>query len=314
MILITGGGGFYGRNIARFLVDQGKEVLLLQRSPYEVPSFLTPFWDKQVKGVRGDVQSLPFLMGLVKDYHVESIIHLAGVSRAAKLAVHEIIQVNVHGTVNVLETARILGLRRVTFASSNTVYHGMRNPPKGPYREDLDLPVISPAAGFIPYTKKAAEQLCLLYAKEYNLGVCLIRGGNGYGPGSHRSNPPDILVPDAVQGKRVDFSHVPENSTLAPVYSKDLAKGYGLVHLSESPKHFIYNISSGNMYTFSELVGMIKDLVPGAEIRLGPSSKEGTPYCPSIERAKDDVGYVPEYPDLKKGISAYIDFLTCGRY
>jgi UDP-glucose 4-epimerase len=314
MILITGGGGFYGRNIARFLVDKGKDVLLLQRSPYEVPSFLAPFWDKQVKGIRGDVQSLPFLMGLVKDYHVESIIHLAGVSRAAKLPVHEIIQVNVQGTVNVLETARILGLRRVTFASSNTVYYGKKNPPKGPYQEDLDLPVISQVGGFIPYTKKAAEQLCLLYSKEYKLSVCMIRGGNGYGPGSHRSNPPDILVPDAVQGKPVDFSHVPENSTLAPVYSKDLAKGYGLVHLSESPKHQVYNISSGTMYTFSEVVGMIKDLIPGADIRLGPASKDVTLYCPSIERAKEDVGYMPEYADLKKGISAYVEYLKHGRY
>jgi UDP-glucose 4-epimerase len=314
MILITGGGGFYGRNIARFLVDQGKKVLLLQRSPFEVPSFLAPFWDNQVKGIRGDVQSLPFLMDLVKAHHVESIIHLAGVSRAAKLPVHETIQVNVQGTVNVLETARLLGLRRVTFASSNTVYHGMKNPPKGPYPEDLDLPAVSPVGGFIPYTKKAAEQLCLLYSKEYKLSVCLVRGGNGYGPGSHRSNPPDILVPDAVQGKSVDFSHAPENGTLAPVYSKDLAKGYGLLHLSESLKYPIYNISSGNRYTFSEVVGMIKDLIPDADIRLGPPSKDVSLYYPSIERAKEDVGYVPEYGDLKKGIRAYVEYLRQGKY
>jgi UDP-glucose 4-epimerase len=314
MILITGGGGFYGRNIARYLVDRGKEVLLLQRSPFEVPSFLAPYWEKQVKGIRGDVQSLPFLMGLVREYHVESIIHLAGASRAGKLPVHEIIQVNLIGVINILETARIFGLRRVTFASSNTVYQGKKDPPKGLYHEDLDLPVISGRGGFIPYTKKAAEQMCMLYAQEYHLSVCVVRGGNGYGPASHRANPPDIMVPDALQGKPIDFSHTPENGTLAPVYSKDLAKGYGLLHLAESLHHSIYNISSGNMYTFSEVVGIIKDLIPGAEIRLGPSSPHVSPYRPSIERAKEDVGYIPEYADLKKGISAYIDYLKYGRY
>ena len=271
MILITGGGGFFGRNIARYLVDKGKEVLLLQRSPFEVPSFLAPYWEKQVKGIRGDVQSLPFLMGLVREYHVESIIHLAGASRAGKLPVHEIIQVNLIGVINILETARIFGLRRVTFASSNTVYQGKKDPPNGLYHEDLDLPVISARGGFIPYTKKAAEQMCMLYAQEYHLSVCVVRGGNGFGPASHRANPPDIMVPDALQGKPVDFSHTPENSTLAPVYSKDLAKGYGLLHLAESLHHYIYNISSGNMYTYSEVVGIIKDLIPGAEIRLGTS-------------------------------------------
>jgi UDP-glucose 4-epimerase len=314
MILITGGGGFYGRNIAKYLVDRGKEVLLLQRSPFEVPSFLAPHWDKQVRGIRGDIQSLPFLMGLVRDYHVESIIHLAGASRAGKLPVYEIIQVNLIGVVNILETARIFGLRRVTVASSNTVYQGKKDLPKGLYHEDLDLPVISARGGFIPYTKKAAEQICMLYAQAYHLSVCLVRGGNGYGPASHRANHPDIMVPDALQGKLVDFSHTPENGTLAPVYSKDLAKGYGLLHLAESLNHSIYNISSGNMYTYAEVVRMIKDLIPRAEIHLGTGSPDVTPYCPSIERAKEDVGYIPEYADLKKGISAYIDYLKYERY
>jgi nucleoside-diphosphate-sugar epimerase len=314
MILVTGGGGFFGRNIARYLVDRGKKVLLLQRSPYEVPSFLAPYWDKEIKAIRGDVQSLPFLMGLVKEYGVESIIHLAGASRAGNLPVHEIIQVNVMGVINVLEAARIFGLRRVTFASSNTVYQGKKDPPEGLYHENLDLPVISGHGGFIPYTKKAAEQMCILYAKEYHLSVCVVRGGNGYGPASHRANPPDIMVPDAVQGKPVDFSHTPENGTLAPVYSKDLAKGYGLLHLAESLKHSIYNISSGNMYTYSDVVRMIKEHIPGAEIRLGPASPNVAPYRPSIERAKDDVGYAPDYPDFKEGVAAYIEYLKHGTY
>ena len=314
MILITGGGGFFGRNIAKYLVDQGKQVLLLQRSPFEIPSFLAAHWDKQVKAVRGDVQSLPFLLGLVKDYDIESIIHLAGISRGAKLPAHEIIQVNVTGTVNVLEAARIFRLRRVTFASSNTIYHGINNPPDGPYKEDLDLPVVNTRGGFIPYTKKAAEQLCLLYSKEYNLSVCLVRGGNGYGPASRYDNPPDVMVPDAFQGKAVDFRHTPENSTLTPVYIKDLARGYGLVHLAESPGHNIYNISSGKRYAFSEIVQMIKEFLPRAEIHLGPPSAHVDLFCPSIERARNDLGYVPDYPDFREGLRAYIDYLKFGKY
>ncbi len=124
----------------------------------------------------------------------------------------------------------------------------------------------------------------------------------------------DVMVPDALQGKAVDLTRLPENSYVAPVYAKDLAKGYALVHLAESPQHFIYNISSGNMYTFSQVREIIRELIPGAEIRLGPASPGAVPYCPNIERARQDVGFVPDYADLKQGIRAYIDYLRKDNY
>jgi len=317
MILITGGGGFYGRNIARYLLDRGKEVLLLQRSPVQVTPFLAPFWDKQLKAVKGDVVNLPHLMSLVKKYNVESIIHLALAAdrqgRKSEVPFYQVMQINLQGTINILEAAHIFGLRRVTFASSNTVYFGKNELPKGLYHEDLDVPVLGHWKHTTP-SKKAGEQICLMYAKEYNLSVCMIRGGTGYGPGSHGANPPDVMIPNALEGKPVDLTHLPENSTFTPVYIKDLAKGYGLIHLAESPKHHIYNISSGNMYTFSEIARTVKEIIPKADIRLGSPSPEVVPFCPSIERAKEEFGYSPDYADIKKGIMAYIDYLRNGTY
>jgi UDP-glucose 4-epimerase len=316
MILLTGGGGLYGVNIAWYLANRGKEVLLLQRSPFQAPSFLAPYWDKQVKGVRGDVQDLPFLMGLVKDYHVESLIHLAGTwpGGGREVPVHQALQVNIGGTINVLEAARIFGLRRVTFASSNSLYHGMRTPPNGPYHEDLDLSA-SRHIGYIPCMKRAGEQICLLYAEQYNMSVCLIRGGRGYGPNKPSASMPlQRMVLNALEGKPTDMTGMPENRTEAPVYVKDLARGYGLLHLADSLKHPIYNISSGNSYSLLEFARTVREIIPGAEIRLGPASPDEEAFCPDITRAKEDVGYIPEYAGVKEGIQAWIDFLRDGKY
>lgn len=316
MILITGGGGLYGVNIAWYLANRGKEVLLLQRSPFQVPSFLAPYWDKQVKGVRGDVQDFPHLMGLVRGYHVDSIIHLAAVweRKGVELPLYHALQVNIGGLIHVLEAARIFGLRHVTFASSNTVYHGMRTPPDGPYHEDLDLPALT-NIGHVSCMKKAGEQICLLYAKQYNLSVCMIRGGRGYGPNKPvGSMPLQKMVLNALEGKPTDFTDLPGNSTEAPVYVKDLARGYGLLHLAEPAKHNVYNISSGNSYSLSELAQVVRDIIPTAEIRLGPPSPDVISYIPNIERAKNDVGYVPEYADVKEGIKAWIDYIREGKY
>ena len=315
MILITGGGGLYGLNIAWYLANRGKKVLLLQRSPFQVPSFLAPFWEKEVKGIRGDIVSLPFLMGLARDFEFESIIHLAAVweGRGGEVAPYQAIEVNIRGTVNVLEVARVFRLRRVTFASSNTVYHGMNAPPMGPYHEDLDLPAYS--VGYIPCTKKAAEQICLLYAGEYKMSVCMVRGGRGYGPTMHWGRMPiERMVFPSLEGKPADLKNLPENNTLAPVHVKDLARGYGLLHLAESLKHTVYNISSGNSYTFSAIAQIVKEIIPGADIRSGPSSARVEPYCPSIQRAREDVGYIPEYADLREGIRAWIRYLKEGTY
>ena len=77
MILITGGGGFFGLNTARSLVDRGQELLLLQRRPAQPPAFLAPYWGKQVKQATGSIVDLPFLFGVMKSYPIDSIIHAA---------------------------------------------------------------------------------------------------------------------------------------------------------------------------------------------------------------------------------------------
>ena len=137
MILITGGMGFIGLHLAYHLANRGEKTLLLGPRAVEPPSFLASFWDNAVKGVSGDILDLPNLLKLIKEHSVDSIIHAANIKSGS---LYKILRINLEGTANVLEAARIFDLRRLTFISSVTVYRGSKAELLG---EDIDLPVLS---------------------------------------------------------------------------------------------------------------------------------------------------------------------------
>jgi len=86
MILITGGGGYLGLNISLSLTRAGQDVLLVQRHAQQRSAWLAEFWDKHIRQANGSVLDLPFLLGAIKDYGVESIIHGAFDTKAIRNA------------------------------------------------------------------------------------------------------------------------------------------------------------------------------------------------------------------------------------
>jgi len=313
MILITGGGGLLGLNLAYDLAVQGKEVLLLQRHPTEMPPFLEPYYGKQVKDVAGNILDWPVMSELMKRYSIESIVHAAAVwpGRLGTRSLHDVVSINVTATVNMLEIARIFGLRRVTFISSTTVYLDMDLDTE--CREDMKLPVTPPGA--IPATKKASEQICSLYTAEYGLSVPIIRVSRIYGPTAHwRINPMERMVINAVEGQPADVRDTYDGTYTCTIHAKDCAKGISIIHLKEHLKCDIYNLSDGNFITYREVSDIIQDLIPDAQIDLGTEKKQEVQHPRvNIERLKAE-GWTPEYADLRKGLGAYINYLRAGIY
>lgn len=82
VIMIAGGSGFLGYNVARSLADRGEEVLLVQRHPVH-PPLLESYWEREVRQAAGDITDLSVLLGLAKAYSVESIIHAAHATAGA---------------------------------------------------------------------------------------------------------------------------------------------------------------------------------------------------------------------------------------
>ena len=311
MIMIAGGSGFFGVNVARCLAARGHEVLLAQRHPIPPPVLLENYCQRQVRQAAGDIVDLPFLLGLVKKFSVDSIIHAAHATAGLhhEFPLYQTVRVQIQGLMNCLEAARLMDLRRVTFISSVDLYRGL--PAQcDVWHEDAYLPPLS--FSDVGNKKRAAEQISLLYAKAYGLSVASVRVGHNYGPACDWQEE-NQMIANALAGVTGEYPGIPANRRRHTVYAKDSAEGTCLIHLAESLKHYIYNLSDGGHPTMEEVREAVREVVPGAEIRLAPPGKEKTEYRPvSMQRMKEEFGFVPL--DVRLGVKACVDFMKEGKY
>jgi nucleoside-diphosphate-sugar epimerase len=316
MILITGGGGFLGLNIARSLVQRGKEVLLVQRHAIQPHPILAPYWDRQVKQAAGSVLDWPFLFGLVKQYSVESIIHGAFDTgtvtkpETMKTGLHQLVQVELEGSKNILEVARNAGLRRVTFISSVDCYRGWPHECEV-WHEDAYLPPVS----FSPISncKRATEQIGFLYSKTYEFSFVALRVGRVYGPAASHPDPIRVMVENAAASKPTDLSKVTGSTRGHTVYAKDVGEATSIIHLAKSLQYHIYNVSDGTNPTMLEVAQVVREFIPDAKITLGPPGQEKPLHSGvDVKRMKEEFGF--GFRHLRAGIEDYIAWLKSGKY
>jgi UDP-glucose 4-epimerase len=170
--LVTGGAGFIGSNIVGLLVRQGHEVTVLDNLQSGYRQNLDPY--PRVRFVEGDVRDAAAVTRCAAG--AEVIFHLAasvGNTRSIENPIADS-QINVLGTLNVLEAARHGGTRKVVFSSSAGIFGELKTLP---IREDHPVEPDSPYGA----SKLGAEKLCLAYAKLYPLEAVCLRYFNVYG-------------------------------------------------------------------------------------------------------------------------------------
>jgi UDP-glucose 4-epimerase len=312
VILVTGGMGFIGLHVARELVEAGQDVVITRYRATREPEFIAGHLGKEVAVETLDVTDLARLFEVMHRYRIDSVIHLA-VPGLGALGPAEDARVNVGGLVSLLEASRILGVRRVSLASSVAVYAGS---PQRPHREDDPLPLHSPnpTSAF----KKAFEILGGHFAERTGLEVVALRIGGVYGPLYHSmANLPSRLVHAAVRGRPLELAGarggVPYKEDATDLcYVKDCAKGMALVHLAPSLAHRVYNLSGGRAVTNGELAEAVERAVPGARFELRSRSEDQAGPPPSamdISRVSSELGFRPQYP-LERAIPDYVAWLA----
>lgn len=184
--LVTGATGFIGRHLVEKLVHAGATVRAVSRSADTLSS--TP----DVERVVADLYDLDSLEQVMSG--VDVVYHLAGVgSPASSFAdVPELFQVNAVGTHNVLEAARLSGVRRVVTASSAAVYGAI---------DSLAISEDAPLKPTSSYglSKLAQEQACDMYSRVHGLETLSLRLFNVYGPGEDFSESNRKLIPMIVR-------------------------------------------------------------------------------------------------------------------
>jgi UDP-glucose 4-epimerase len=315
MVLITGGMGFIGLHTARKFLDVGENVVITRFRAWREPSFLKEEFGKRVIVKNLDTTSPFDCLSLVREHKVDSIVHLAMPGLAA-LSPAEDFRVNMLGLINLLEAARVAGVRRFTIGSSVAVYGGLA----GPFREEQALNVESASA--TSAFKKAFEILALHYADRTKLDVIALRIGVIWGPLYHSmKNMPSRMIHGAMQGGTVDLTReagVPggpccEDDETDLCYVKDCAKAIRMVQMATTLKHRIYNVGSGKPTSNAQLREAVLKTVPGVRIILQPG--RSTECCTNayleISRLHADTGYEPEFT-LESGVADYVKWLSAG--
>ena len=296
--------GMVGCHAARELLDRGDEVAFFDLAPRA--DFIRRVVGADVPVTRGDVRELPGVLEAVQAFKPDVLIHTAGlIGGVAQQLPFRGFEINVMGTINVVEAARLTGVRRFIQASTLGVVD--RSAPQlAPIAEEFQLGGNDSVYGT---SKVASEQILRAYAKHYRMELALLRfaGVYGYGHfagGSGVGRSTWDLVTAAIEGRPgVIGAGIPDANEM--VYIKDLARGVAkAVHAGTLPHH-TYNLGTGEIVTPDDVVAGLRQTYPGftaARPAGYAGGKVGQFLQPfDISRAKAELGYEVRY-DLAAGL------------
>lgn len=217
-ILITGGGGFMGSSLVSTFLARGEKVVVFSRS-------VTPTGGNastRLVRVRGDVANWHDVLNVVKDHGIESIAHLAAMLTVPSEAnPWASINTNAIGTYNVLEAARLFGVKKVVMTSS-----------MGSYNVTADTVVteetVQRPATIYGCCKVFAELIGLYYHDKFGIDFRGVRVPHIVGPGAKTPSLGQYapwLIEAAVKGESFEV-WVPETFVLPMLYVKDVIRGF----------------------------------------------------------------------------------------
>lgn len=189
--LVTGGAGFIGSNIIEELLKRGHEVRVLDNFSTGRRDNLKEF-ENDIELIEGDIRSYHTVVQSVKG--IEVILHQAALPSVPRSIKDPITtnDVNIGGTLNILDAAKENGVRRFVFASSSSVYG---DNPELPKHEDMTPNPLSPYA----VSKLTGEKYCQVFSKIYGLETVCLRYFNVFGPKQDPNSQYSAVIPKFIK-------------------------------------------------------------------------------------------------------------------
>ena len=294
--LITGGAGFIGSHLVKELVRQGQQVTVFDNLSGGKLENLAPVADK-IRFIKGDIRDNSALNEACKG--VDYIHHFAALISVAESMSkpQETSEINVQGTVNVLEAARANHVKRVVFASSAAVY-GTR--PELPYAETTPIDCQSPYA----WSKQSGAELCQLYTKAYGQEAVALRFFNVYGTGQNPNSAYAAVIAKFMQLAAdnqllgIDWDGLQSRDF---VNVQDVVAANLLAAIKGVPGE-IYNVASGCTHTLLELADTIEKVSGRKLARVSRPKRPGDVHESSADISKiRAIGFKPEV-NLEDGL------------
>lgn len=289
-VLVTGGSGFIGSHVVDKLIDKGVEVrvydcvLSSHRNDIE-------FYQGSIL----DIDSLTFAM-----HGIDAVMHLAAVADVKDVynEPHYSENINVRGTINVLEAARKAGVKRVVYGSTTWVYSEAAS-----NNVDETTPLHAPSHLYTA-TKLTGEYYCQSYSKLYGMEVTILRYGIPYGPRARDGAVIPIFVRKAINGEPLTIAGDGMQFRKF-IYVEDLAEG-NVLGLQNIAKNKIYNLDGKEKVAIKQIAETVKKILGNVNIEYTParpgdfSGKEV-----SSELAKRELGWEPKI-SFEEGVRRYI--------
>lgn len=299
MILITGGAGFVGSNLAEALSQDVRIIDNLFLGKKENLS------DLNVEFMKGDILNPDDVKKSLED--VETVFHLAANSSSPMFIkdCREGMKVNTLGFLNLLELSRKMDVKRIVYASTSTVYGNN----KIPYREDMH--VIPP--NFYAASKLATENYASVYSKEYGLETVGLRFFSVYGPKEQQkkefANLATQFIWDMLKGKK-PVVYGDGKQTRDFVYVKDVVKALTLASDVKGISGEVFNVGTGKAWKVNILIEILNEIL-GTDIKTkyveNPVSGYLYDHQADTTKAENVLGFRAKY-NLKDGLRESIDY------
>lgn len=298
--LVTGGAGFIGSNIAGTLQDQGEVIIIDDLSTGKYRN-IEPLVNDGARFYESSILDTEKLLAITKE--VNYIFHQAALPSVAR-SIKDPIKtnnVNVSGTLNILEAARTNHVKKVIYASSSSVYGDSKTLPK---KESMTPNPISPYA----VSKLTSEYYCRTYSKIFGLPTVCLRYFNVYGQNQNPHSEYSAVIPKFItlilQGKQPTING-DGNHTRDFTYIKDVVQAN--LRAMKPKTEGIFNIAFGEKTSLNELVYKIMELTGiYVDIKYGPERPgDIKDSLADISKARKQLGYRPKY-DINRGLKETI--------
>jgi nucleoside-diphosphate-sugar epimerase len=306
------GAGLVGAQVARILIERGERPVLFDTAAQ--PAALGEIFDlARAELVAGDILRPLTLADALRRHGIARIVHTAAnpmLTLGAQRDPYAAIQLNVMGTVNVIEAARAFGLKRVVVSSSNVLNHFLL--PGDGSGDAMREGAWPRPSTFYAATKQAIESLGLNYARWTGIEFAAMRYGAVFGPWSGAGGGgPSNVMREAVRAALEGREAVLPAGAMEWVYSKDAA--LGTVLALDAPNlgapqsgGGVFNITMGALSRPEDMKRALEAAVPGAKVRIETPTAAAVSLpdmqaVSDLSRARAVLGYAPQY-GLAEGV------------
>lgn len=303
--LVTGGAGFIGSHIVDRLVENGFEVTVLDDlSSGQMENIADHTGKNGFHFVEGDIRDRETVNKAVQG--VDVVFHEAAFVSGPQSVEHPQLtnDVNVNGTLNLLEASVKFDLKRFLYASSAAVYGEQESLP---IAEDATLNPMSPYAA----SKLAAEFYVESYHRTYGLDAVCLRYFNVYGP-RQRYGPYAAVITtfvDQLMKNKRPAIHGDGGQTRDFINVEDVVNA-NMLAMKNGCSGEIFNVASGSPLTINKLFKILQDLMDKKQINPvydAPRPFDIRESCGDISKAKKVLGFKPKV-SVEKGLLGFIEF------